>query len=312
MPELPTRPVLSRRALLRGVGALGAAGLLAACGAGSDQAEQTPGTSPQPTPEDVRRSVLEALGVDVPIELSLVVPAAEFVAGEDRRIVFGLATDDREFLSGLDVEVAVVRDEDMAVVSGPVDAAAYEDFGALGVYAARVSYPEPGIYRVAAIADGRAAVGAIQVIAAGDSPVPQVGDEAPEVATPTIEEPGDLDQLCTRDPDCSMHETSLDEALAAGRPIVLTIATPAYCQTAICGPVVDVIEDVGQSSQRDDVAWIHVEVFSDAGNTPTEVVGAYGLPSEPWTFFIDAEGRVADRLEGPTPAELVREGLETI
>lgn len=290
------------------MGAAGLAGLLAACGVG----EETPPSAADPDGEDPQLRSLRAVGADRPLDLMLVLPAAEFVVGEDRRFVFGLATEDREFLSGLDVEVSLVSDGDFEVVDGPRSATAHEDFGALGVYAARLSYPRPGIYRVAAVTPDAAAVGALQVIEPEASGVPQLGEEFPAAPTPTADDPGDLAELCTRDPDCSMHDVSLDEALQEGRPVVLSVATPAYCATAICGPVVDVIQEVKDASDRDDVAWIHVEVYEDAGNTPTDLVTSLGLPSEPWTFFIDADGIVADRLEGPTPHEIVNEALATI
>lgn len=300
---------LSRRQLLRGLGALGAVGLLAACG---QDPEGPPTGASEDAPEDPRQAVLDHLGIDVPADLNLVLPFRESPAGEDRRFVFGLATDEREFLSGLDVEVTVLRDGSLDVVQEPAPADAYEDFGHLGVYGTRVTYPDPGIYRIAAVTPDRAAVGVLQAEDPGQLPMPLVGDEIPTADTPTFDDPGDLEELCTRDPDCSMHEVSLAESLEAGRPIVLSVATPAFCATAICGPVVDIIEDVRADAGRDDVDWIHVEVFEDAGNTPVPLIETLGLRSEPWTYFIDADGVVTDHLEGPTPAELIREALETI
>lgn len=309
---LHTSTLVSRRALLRGLGVLGAAGLVVACGS-DDEAPPSIATDGQGgEPTDVRAEILDQLGANVALDLNLVLPAFEFVAGDDRRLVFGLATDDREFLSGLDVDVTVVRDDGLEIAHGPVRAQTHENFGALGVYSATVSYPGPGIYRVAAVTPDRAAVGAIQVRDPADSPVPQIGDDFPVVSTPTTDDPQDLAELCTQDPDCSMHDVALAEALDAGRPVVLTVATPAYCATAICGPVVQVVESVRHDADRDDVAWIHLEVFKDAGNTPVDAVSDLGLPSEPWVFFIGSDGVLADKLEGPTPDPLLREGLAAI
>ncbi len=311
-------PRLSRRALLRGLGALGLTATLVACGEGrrsrDGQDEGGGQDATDGTEADMRQVVLDELGVTAPLNTVIVVPMAEFVAGRGERFVFGLATPEREFLTGLDVQVAVVRDDPVEVVEEPVPARSFdEEFGELGVYAADLSYPEPGIYRVVVFNEERAAVQAIQVIDPEDSNVPQVGQQFPSDTTPTVQSEQDLQELCTRDPDCTMHDHSLDEALAAGRPIVLTVATPAYCQTAICGPVVDVVEEVKQSAGRDDVAWIHVEVFKDAGNTPLEfVTETLQLPSEPWTFFIGADGDLVDRIQGPTPAPLVQESLERL
>lgn len=311
-PSSPRRPPLSRRRLLQGFGAVGvigaAGGLLAACDDGTEPPPDIVGEDPT----DPRQAVAERLGLDVPVDLNLVLPFRESPAGEDRRFVFGLATDEREFLSGLDVEVTVLRDGDLEIVHGPVAASSYEDFGQLGVYGARVTYPDPGIYRVAAVTPDRAAIGAIQADDPADLPMPLVGEPVPSAETPTFDDPGDLAELCTRDPDCSMHEVSLADALERGRPIVLSVATPAFCATAICGPVVDVIQDVRDDAGRDDVDWIHVEVFEDAGNTPVDLIETLGLRSEPWTFFIDGDGIVVDQIEGPTPSALVREALGSL
>lgn len=305
---------LTRRDLLRGLGLLGAAGVLAACGGGrgDSAAGETPPAGGEPT-GDTAQAVLQKLGIDVPRDLVVVIPAAEFLVGQDRRMQFGLATQQREFISGLEgVEVTVVADEGLETVSGPAAVRVHDQFGELGVYSTQVSFPEPGFYWIVAAAPDRVAVNPVQAIRPEDSPVPQVGDRIPPEKTPTFDDPMDFAEVCTREPDCSMHDVSLDAALADGRPVVLTIATPAYCQTAICGPVVDVIDGVKQDAGRDDVAWIHVEVFTDAGNTPADLVNTLGLPSEPWTFFIGADGKLVDKLEGPTPHELVREVLDQI
>lgn len=312
---------VTRRGLLRGLCALGGAGLLAACaGSNGPRPVNSPGqaspgqTSPGQTVAtgDVREEIARELGIDVPVDLFLVIPTFEHLAGEDRRLLFGLADAERNFLSNAEAEVTVVRETDFSVVSGPAPATFYEDFGEIGVYGASLDFPSPGTYRVAVVTPDRAAIGALQTIDPASSPAPQVGDAVPTLTTPTVEDPGDMEQLCTRDPDCGMHGLSLDRALEEGRPTVLTIATPAYCQTAICGPVVDVIEGVKDAVERDDVAWIHVEVFEDAGETPADLVTALELPSEPWTFFIDADGTIASKLEGPTPRELVRDGVSRI
>ncbi|MGH3440716.1 MAG: hypothetical protein ACRDUY_01460 [Nitriliruptorales bacterium] len=305
---------LTRRDVLRGAGLLGAAGVLAACGAGRDgnAAGETPTAGGQPT-GDTHQAILDKLGIDAPRDLVVVIPAAEFLVGEDRRMQFGLATQDREFISGLEgVEVTVVADEGLEPVDGPAPVRVHDRFGQLGVYSTEVSFPSPGVYWIVAAAPDRVAVNPIRAIPPEQSPVPQVGEPIPSETTPTFDDPMEFAEVCTRDPDCSMHDVSLDDALAAGRPIVLTVATPLYCQTAICGPVVDVIDGVKQDVGRDDVAWIHVEVFTDAGNTPADLVNTLGLPSEPWTFFIGADGKLADKLEGPTPEELVREILDKI
>ena len=53
---------------------------------------------------------------------------------------------------------------------------------------------------------------------------------------------GDLADVTTsRTPDRALYRASVAEALAANEPFVVTFATPLYCQSRTCGPVVDVV-----------------------------------------------------------------------
>ena len=80
---------------------------------------------------------------------------------------------------------------------------------------------------------------------------------------------------------------------------MLLFATPALCQSRVCGPMVDIAEQV-HSENPDDVAFIHVEVYND--NDPNKGIRpelrAYGLHTEPWLFVMDGSGRVSTRIEG--------------
>ncbi len=127
---------------------------------------------------------------------------------------------------------------------------------------------------------------------------PDVGERAPDVHTPTAADVGgDLARIDTRIPPDDMHE---DLAKVLGRkPVVLVFATPQFCQSRICGPVVDEEEQVKQRF-GDRVAFIHMEIYNQ--NNPAKgvrpQVTAFRLPSEPWTFVIDRHGIVRARFEG--------------
>lgn len=320
---MSARP-LSRRDLLRGLVALGGAGLLAACGRGGGEGGEDGDTRADggngvgdgaTTPAgDVREQIRSELGIEEPLDLSVIVPAPLLFTAIRERVLFGLGTSPTDFRADLDIEAWLVRDDDLEVVHGPVQAT-YHDEGleGLGIYLVEVEISEPGAYWLAARGDGHAAVGAVQFMPQSATGLPALGEPFPSAPTPTTDDPMGLEDICTDEPPCPMHEVSLAQALEAGRPVVLTVATPAYCQTAVCGPVVDVIEQVRADVGRDDVAWIHSEVYSDAGNTPVPLVTeTLQLPSEPWTFFVGADGTLVDRLQGPTPADLVREAVERI
>jgi hypothetical protein len=127
---------------------------------------------------------------------------------------------------------------------------------------------------------------------------PDVGQRAPDVHTPTpADVGGNLAKIDTRIPPDDMHEDL--HAVLGRKPVVLVFATPQFCQSRICGPVVDEEEQVKQK-YGDRVSFIHMEIYND--NEPQKgvrpQVRAYHLTSEPWTFVIDRHGVVRARFEG--------------
>ena len=95
--------------------------------------------------------------------------------------------------------------------------------------------------------------------------------------------------------------------MAAKRPFVVAFATPLYCQTRTCGPVVQVVQSVARDWQNKGVDFIHIEIYKD--NDPAKGtnrwVDEWKLPTEPFTFVVDRTGVVRARFEGAfSPAEL--------
>jgi hypothetical protein len=184
---------------------------------------------------------------------------------------------------------------------------------AKSVYVADVPFDKPGKYEVLGIArlDDRlvaatSASGPITVIKPGDDPVPRVGEPAPRIHTPTkADAGGDIASIDTRIPPSTMHEADFADVVGR-KPVMLLFATPALCQSRVCGPVVDIAEQV-KAEHGGDAEFIHMEIYRensiDKGFRPQ--VAAFGLPTEPWLFAIDRQGKVAARIEGAfSPAEL--------
>ena len=139
--------------------------------------------------------------------------------------------------------------------------------------------------------------------------IPDVGDPAPRIHTPTADEVSDISQIETRIPPDSMHDTDYADVLGK-KPILLVFATPQFCQTRVCGPTVDIAEEV-KSRFGDEAAFIHMEVFED--NEPPEVrpqLRAFNLETEPWAFVIDADGKVSARFEGAFGADELTRAVE--
>ncbi len=186
---------------------------------------------------------------------------------------------------------------------------------ATSVYVANVRFPKPGVYEVLAavelddnLAAAVSAMGPLRVVKDGE--VPEPGEPAIRVHTPTAADVGgDLQQIDTRVPPSTMHEVDLADVLGK-KPVMLLFATPALCQSRVCGPVVDIAEQV-KAGHDGEAEFIHMEIYNDNEFDKgfREQVLAWKLPTEPWAFTIDAEGKVAARLEGAFSARELEAAL---
>jgi hypothetical protein len=143
------------------------------------------------------------------------------------------------------------------------------------------------------------------------SPVPDVGERAPRIHTPTKDDVGrDVERIDTRVPPSTMHEADFADVVGK-KPVVLLFATPALCQSRVCGPVVDIAEQV-KAETGGDAEFIHMEIYRDneveLGFRPQ--VLQWRLPTEPWLFAVDRDGRVAARLEGAFSARELERALK--
>lgn len=125
-----------------------------------------------------------------------------------------------------------------------------------------------------------------------------VGEPAPRVHTPTVDDVANVREIDTRVPPDRMHDDDLADVLGR-KPVILVFATPAHCQTWACGPVLDATEEAS-ARFGDQISFIHMEIYKEndprAGVRPQ--VAAFRLHSDTWLFAIDADGIVRERLEG--------------
>ena len=149
------------------------------------------------------------------------------------------------------------------------------------------------------------ALGQLQVRPSAFSPA--IGAKAPASETPTLASTGgDLAELSTAtEPEPKLHERSIAQALEAKEPFVVAFATPKFCASRACGPVVDVVDDMRKEFAPRGVRFIHVEVFTD--NDPTKGVNRWmkewNLQTEPWVFVVGADGKIAAKFEGSASAD---------
>jgi hypothetical protein len=185
------------------------------------------------------------------------------------------------------------------------------------VYVVHLPVEKPGTYWLLAEPEGGEAIqaiGNVEVVREGSAP--QIDDRAPASATPTLASVGgDAAQITTRiPPDESLLRSSVREALRAHSPFVVTFATPKFCASRTCGPVVDVVEEVARRLEESRVRFIHVEVYE--GNDPAKGYNRWmrewHLRTEPWTFVVDSRGRIAARFEGVVSVAELEEAVQQL
>jgi hypothetical protein len=180
----------------------------------------------------------------------------------------------------------------------------------VGLYAGSVSFDRPGEWGAEVIVRGdriEETVRASFEVRAEPS-TPAVGERVPASATPTAQDARAIARISTdTHPNPRFYESSIAEAMAAREPFVVAFATPKFCRSATCGPMLDNVKKAARSWAR--VTFIHVEPYElPADPANLEAVPSaleWGLPSEPWVFVVDASGRLRAKFEGAmTPAEL--------
>lgn len=137
------------------------------------------------------------------------------------------------------------------------------------------------------------------------SPAPRtvaIGEQAPPSDSKTLPDTP-LESLTTDPaPDLRLYRTAIAQAVGSGRPSVIAFATPAFCTSGTCGPVLDVVKPLIDAYPG--VNWIHVEIYENLdASSPDDLeliraVVEWGLPNEPWVFVVDGAGVVTHRFEG--------------
>jgi hypothetical protein len=184
------------------------------------------------------------------------------------------------------------------------------------VYSTQLDFPSNGQWLVAALVkeDGEIKGTLLPSAVVGEfEGIPQPGQKAPKIHTPTpADVGGDLAKITTRIPPDTQNRVDYADALGK-EPIVLLFATPQFCQSRVCGPVVDVAEQV-KEEYGDKAAFIHMEIYND--NDPSKgvrpQVRAFDLPSEPWLFTINRQGDVSSVIEGAFGLEALTSAVKKV
>jgi hypothetical protein len=296
--------------VLRAAAFVLAAGLLAAgCGGSSGESQEEPADG-----------TLEALWRAPGDDVAIVPGTADFGPGRVR-LTFLVIDDEGRVVTRPRARVWVARGleqepfAETTARSEPIGVEGSEEADADAIFVTELDLPKPGTYWVLAEPVGGRAIQAVGNVVVADEPAaPAVGAPAVASETPTIESTGgDFEALTTADPpDRELLKHSVAASLEAKVPFVVTFATPRYCQTRTCGPVVDVVDAVREQYESEGVRFIHVEIYED--NDPAKEtnrwVREWNLPSEPFTFVVGADGLIKERFEGTVSVRELGEAVE--
>jgi hypothetical protein len=149
----------------------------------------------------------------------------------------------------------------------------------------------------------------VNVLEVARTPMP--GTPAPRSRNPIASEVSDLRQIDSSEPpDPRLHQTRIADAIAQGKPQVIVFATPKFCTSRVCGPVVDVVRTL-LPAYGNRVVFTHQEIWQ--AGTPQQfspTVEEWNLQSEPWIFVVDEQGIIHAKFEGLTTRYELEEALK--
>jgi hypothetical protein len=262
--------------------------------------------------------VVLALGACAPAQETLAVVAnapTSLGTGAPQRVLVGLvdaATGESLAAPDLSVSAALSGPE-----GDPIEVPAeflWTIDGVRGLYLIQFEFPRAGEWQVQLRPEGISPTPAAPFRVEESSGVIEVGEPVPAVATRTGADHPLAEISSDPDPDPSFYQLSIDQAVKSGRATVVVFATPRFCESQTCGPLLDQVKAL--SSGYPEVNFIHVEIYENL-DAPSldqlrivEAVTSFGLPSEPWVFVVDREGLVAARFEGAASDQELSAAIE--
>lgn len=324
----------------RGLAAILVCGaLLAACGGGGGDSAVPTATTTTSGPAPAGAFTIDAQ-----------VASYDLVTGKPQRVLIGLGATGGRVVAGGEIEVffAFIGEGNGTSASGtlgePTRAIFQPIIGerAPATGGARVQRPSEGVgvYAVPATMFDRAgrwgllaniplegktvqAQGTFSVGA--EHQVLAVGDPAPRTVNPlagaTGIAPATIDSRATdgKDvPDVGLHSATIADALAAGRPLIVVVSTPVYCESRFCGPVTEEVEKLAPAFE-DRARFVHLEVWEDfekqkVGKAAAEWIATKdtGGLQEPWVFVVDRNGTIAHRFDNIAGAAELRAAIEAV
>ena len=185
-----------------------------------------------------------------------------------------------------------------------------------GLYVAQLDFSRPGTWGVEmAIKQQGTSTKIVRLsVAVSDvSNTPAVGSSAPRSRNLIASDVPQLRQIDTSpQPDVRLHQVRIADAIAQGKPQLIVFATPQFCTSRMCGPVVDIVRTLLPSFDTR-VAFTHQEIWEDfAEKKVFPTVKEWGLESEPWIFVINGHGIINAKFEGLVSQSELEDALRKV
>lgn len=199
------------------------------------------------------------------------------------------------------------------VTAGPAVPRFVEPSEGIGVYRAEgIRFDDAGrwLVTVTAIVEGRTEQATVTFPVGARAEVPVAGDPAPRSENLLPGAPDApvkaVDSRAQPDgavPDPELHTQTVAAAIGSGRPTMVVISTPVYCESRFCGPVTDSVQQLAQRL-GDRMAFVHIEVWRDfekqaINKAAAEWIFRAGAQdiNEPWVFVVGRDGKVSERFD---------------
>ena len=282
--------------------AVGSAILLAACGAGTDTGSGAPTASPAST-----------------AALQAVIIGSEILVG-DQRFPVGILDQNTP------VNDATVHVRAFFVVGSNAQLKSESDapfrgaqLEGKGLYVAHLTFDRAGQWGAEITAqrpDGEHVVIRLPFTVTANPIVPAPGQPAPPSHNPTAKDVADISTIDSGQPPDDMHKVSVADAIAQHRPTLVAFATPAFCTSATCGPLIHALQSL-EPAYRSRLTFIHIEIWRDFKPDPSKrqlrpEVLEWRLQTDPWVFLIDSKGLIRTRFEGVPDADELRAAIDQL
>jgi hypothetical protein len=188
-----------------------------------------------------------------------------------------------------------------------------------GLYVAHLTFDHAGQWGAEITAqrpDGEHAVIRLPFTVVANATVPAPGQSAPLSHNLTAKDVSDISTIDSGQPPDDMHQLSVADAIAQHRPTLVAFATPAFCTSATCGPLIHAIQSL-EPTYRSRLTFIHIEIWRDFKPDPskrqlTPQVLEWRLQTDPWVFLIDSKGLVRTRFEGVADADELHAAIDQL